>query len=200
VVVNDTREKEAMHTFGVEAVEQSCFEALGDSTGFRFSSQLQHSWCTRRAVNEGLLTLSILRDEVRLSLLAAWMKSGDTLLDFIEGQLPDPSAELAVCRFEQLSLRAHRAAASFKAPDPTLFDLRVVLQRGRDAGLAFFHDEPALLVAPGLNSLCRRVSPLERRLWARLAVPSRMASLIDEGLPREAIEGMLQVGALELAC
>jgi hypothetical protein len=151
-------------------------------------------------VNEGLLTLSILRDDVRLRLLGAWMSSRDTLLDFIARQLPDPSAELAVCRFEQLSLRAHSGAASFRSPDPASFDPRRVVRRALHAGLAVFHDEPALLVAPGLKSLCRIASPFEKQLWARLATPSGADVLIQEGRPREVIEDMLHVGALEYAC
>jgi hypothetical protein len=180
--------------------ERTCFEALEASSGFRFTRHVQYSWCTRRAVNEGLLTLSILRDDVRLSLLGEWMRSAENLLDFVAKQLPDPSPELSVCCFERLALRAHSASHYFKAPDPACFDTRRVVQRSRDAGLVVFPDEPTLLVAPGLPSLSR-IAPLpERQLWARLALPSRIALLIEEGLRRETIEGMLRVGALEYTC
>ena len=189
-----------MNTFCLGDAERTCFDALEHSSGFRFSSNVQYSWCARRPVNEGLLTLSVLRDDVRLRLLGAWMSSRDTLLDFIARQLPDPSAELAVCRFEQLTLRAHIGAASFKSPDPACFDPRRVVQRALHAGVASFHDEPALLVAPGLKSLCRIASPHEKQLWARLASPSGADVLIQEGRPREVIEDMLHVGALEYAC
>jgi hypothetical protein len=61
--------------------------------------------------------VSIMRDDARRTLLAAWVNSGgvtssffaaaaDALLDSIANQLPDPSHELAVCRLEQLILRA----------------------------------------------------------------------------------------------
>jgi len=189
-----------MNTFCLGDAERICFDALQQSSGFRFTRNVQHSWSARRPVNEGLLTLSVLSDEVRLRLLGAWMSSGETLLDFIARQLPDPSAELAVCRFEQLTLRAHSGSASFRSPDPALLSPRRGLQRARHAGLALFPDEPALLVAPGLKSLCRVASPEEQQLWARLATPSLVGVLIQEGRPLEAIEGMLQVGALEYAC
>ena len=189
-----------MNTFCLGDAERTCFHALEHSAGFRFSLNVQYSWCARRPVNEGLLTLSILRDDVRLRLLGAWMSSRDTLLDFIARQLPDPSAELAVCRFEQLSLRAHSGSASFRSPDPASFDPRRVVRRALYAGLAFFHDEPALLVAPGLKPLCRVACPEEKQLWARLTTPSLVGVLLQEGHPLETIEDMLQVGALEYAC
>jgi hypothetical protein len=189
-----------MNTYSLEVPERACFAALIHGSGFRFTSQVQHSWCTRRAVNEGLLTLSILRDDVRQSLLTAWTNSADSLLDFIARQLPDPSAELTVCRFEQLALRAHRAAAGFKAPDQALFDPRRILKRGADAGLAAFPEGRALLVAPGMTALCRIASPSEKRLWARLETRCPAAALLEEGLPREAMQGMLRIGALEYAC
>jgi hypothetical protein len=189
-----------MNAMCLSSEEQSFFQALEKSSSLRFSSHVQQSWCRRRAVNEGLLTLSILRQEVRLNLLAKWMKSAESLLDFLAWQLPDPSAELAVCRFEQLNLRARRAAASFIAPDPACLDRRSVLRRGADAGLAFVNCEPSLLVAPGLKSVCRTASPLEKQLWMTLATPSTAASLLDRGILPEAVEGMLQIGALEIAC
>lgn len=208
-----------MNAFCLSADEHSFFEALEHSSSLRFTRQVQHSWYARRAVNEGLLTLSILRQEVRVSLLAKWMKSAETLLDFLAWQLPDPSAELAVCRFEQLTLRARRAAESFKAPDlavpagdalanrsvrrpigQAVINPRSVLKRAEDAGLAFLECDPSLLIAPGLKSVCRVASPQEKRLWAALAIPSPAASLTGKGFPEETIEDMLGIGALELAC
>jgi hypothetical protein len=189
-----------VETCSLDVPERACFAALIQGSGFRFTSQVQYSWCTRRAVNEGLLTLSILRDDVRQSLLAAWSQSPDNLLDFIAKQLPDPSAELAVCHFERLALRAHRAAAGFKAPNPALFDPRRVLKRGEHAGLAVFLGGRALLVAPGMTALCRIASPHEKRLWAWLAMRCPASALLQEGLPREVMEGMLRIGALEYAC
>jgi hypothetical protein len=199
-VANNNLGRRRVNTCSLDVPERACFAALIQGSGFRFTSQVQHSWCARRAVNEGLLTLSILRDDVRQSLLAAWSQSGDSLLDFIAKQLPDPSSELAVCRFEQLALRAHRAAASFKAPNPALFDPRRLLKRGDNAGLAVFPEGRALLVAPGMTALCRLASPPERRLWAWLAMRCPASALMEEGLSREAMEGMLRIGAVEYAC
>jgi len=189
-----------MQTYSLGVPERACFEALIYGSGFRFTSQVQHSWCARRAVNEGLLTLSILRDDVRQRLLADWNESPESLLDFIASQLPDPSAELSVCRFEQLAMRAHRGAATFKAPDRALFDSRRMLTRGENAGLAVFEEGRSLLVAPGMTALCRPASPYEKRIWARLAMRCRLAALLEEGIPRETLEGMLRIGAVQYAC
>jgi hypothetical protein len=189
-----------MDSYALEVPQRACFEALIHGSGFRFTSRVQHSWCTRRAVNEGLLTLSVLRDDLRHRLLADWAQSPDNLLDFIARQLPDPSAELGVCRFEQLAMRAHRAAADFKAPDRALFDPRRMLIRGGNAGLAVFEEGRSLLVAPGMTALCRPASPYEKRIWARLAMRCRLAALLEEGLPRQTLEGMLRIGAVEYAC
>ena len=189
-----------MDTYCLDAAEHTGFEALNRGSGFTFSGQVQHSWCARRAVNEGLLTLSILRDDVRLTLLAGWMRSADSLLDFIAQRLPDPSAELAVCRFEQLTLRAHQAARSFQAPACTAIDSRQVLQRSDAAGMALFQEGPTLLVAPGLSSLYRVASAQERRLWLRLATPAAAAALIEECFPQATIMAMLRTGALTRAC
>jgi hypothetical protein len=189
-----------MESYSLAVPEQACFQALLQGSGFRFTSQVQHSWCARRAVNEGLLTLSILREDLRQSLLADWTRSPDNLLDFIARQLPEASAEAAVCRFEQLALRAHRAAAAFKAPDRALFDSRRLVQRGEHAGLATFREGRALLVAPGMTALCRTASPHEKRIWARLSTRCRLSALLEEGLPREALEGLLRIGAVEYVC
>lgn len=105
--------------------ERACLDALPHNAGFQFTAAVQRSRRARRPVNAGLLALSILPDEVRRDLLAEWITSGagtssffatqgDTLLDFIAKQLPDPSPELAVCRFEQFTLRANSEVASFK--------------------------------------------------------------------------------------
>jgi hypothetical protein len=189
-----------MNTPCLGTAERTCFEVLEQSSGLRFSRQVQHSWCARRAVNEGLLTLSVLRDEVRLSLLGAWMSSPDTLLDFMAERLPDPSAELSICRFEQLTRRAHAASRTFRAPDPALCIPSRLVQRGGGAGLTSFQDGPGLLVAPGLSSLCRIASPQEQQLWARLATPSTIASLIEAGASQETIQELLRIGGLDYAC
>jgi hypothetical protein len=177
-----------------------CFNALEHCCGFRFPTTVQQSWHARRAVNEGLLTLSILRDDVRLRLLAAWMKTGEGLLEFIAGQLPESSAELAVCRFEKLYLTAHNQADAFEAPDPERFGPSEKVQRGTHAGVICLRDEPSVLVAPGLRSLCQIASQAELRVWDRVLGPTRVGNLMEQGCERHSIASLLQSGALEYAC
>jgi hypothetical protein len=211
--------------------ERECLDTLRQSAGIRFTAAVQRSWSARRAVNTGLLALSILQDDARRRLLATWINAGggtssffaseaDALLDFIAEQLPDPSPELAVCRFEQLTLRANKNASSFKAPDGALFGPQRIVRRAAHAGVVCLNGEPdfmlstllrqapfpafsldttALLVAPGSQPLCRSASAHESELWNRLSAPSAVADLLREGYPSEAIETMLHIGALEYA-
>lgn len=192
---------------------------------------VQHSWRGKRNVNAGLLALSILRDDVRRDLLDAWLKTDgktssviavetDALLDFIADQLPDPSHELAVCRFEQLMLRANCRARTFTAPDYTCFNSRRVIRRSLDAGIVLFQgdadvilgtlmqrlslasfplDETALLIAPGLQPVCRIASLQEKELWNWLVVPTASTILEHKGFSGEMIEAMLRIGALEFS-
>lgn len=113
--------------------KQACRDALPQNAGSRFTAALQRSWREGRAVNAGLLAVSIMRDDARRRLLAAWVNSGgvtssffavaaDALLDSIANQLPDPSQELAVCRLEQLILRAHDKAGPGKTSERTFRD------------------------------------------------------------------------------
>ena len=200
------------------------------SVGARFTTAVQRSWRDRRAVNAGLLALSTLQGDVRRRLLDAWMESGggtpslfateaDSLLDFIAAQLPDPSPELALCRVEQLTLRATHRASTFEAPDRALLDPQRVVRQARHAGMVLFpagfdpilskllqrearpaasRDTP-LLVAPGSQPLCRMASPPEYDIWTRLAQPASVHVLLRSGAPIEAIEAMLRIGALEYA-
>ena len=189
-----------MNTASLGEVQRNCFSALEHCCGFRFSSSVQHSWHNRRAVSEGLLTLSILHQDVRLRLLAAWMKSKDGLLEFIAAQLPESSAELAVCRFEQLYRNAYYRSNAFEAPDPAQFGPEQVVQRAVHAGMVCLRDEPSVLVAPGLRSLCHVASEAEIRIWQSVAAPSRVGQLIQEGCESQSIASLLQIGALEYAC
>jgi len=211
--------------------ERACVDALPQGAGVRFTAAMQRSWCARRTVNPGLLALSMLRDDVRRHLLDAWLNSGagtssffaaeaDALLDFIAEQLPDASPELAVCRLEQLTLRANNGANSFIAPEPTLFGPQRIVRRAPHAGLVLFHGEPvpfltmllprtahsalsrdvtAVLVAPGSQPLCRIASSHEQELWMRLTLPTAVAILVREGSLRDVVESMLHIGALEYA-
>jgi hypothetical protein len=220
------------HSACLGSEERACLHTLSESTAARFTSALQRSWCRRRAVNVGLLALSILREDARRNLLASWINSGggttsffaaevDALLEFIAKQLPDPSAELAVCRFEQLTLRAGDRWSSFRAPDPALLEPTRRVRRAHHGGVVLFQGdvgailgtrplgdalpvpssggETALLVAPGLQPVWRMASPHEQRLWARLDTPSDVAALLQEGYPSDVISTMLHIGALEYA-
>ncbi|HTV95830.1 MAG TPA: hypothetical protein VME42_07490 [Steroidobacteraceae bacterium] len=217
--------------------ERACLDTLSESAGIRFTSALRRSWCARRAVNVGLLALSILKEDARRSLLASWINSGggttsffatevDALLEFIARQLPDPSPELAVCRFEQLTLRAGDRSSSFRAPDPGLFEPQRIARRAHHAGVVLFDGDvdamlgmrpprealpidparapagapTALLVAPGLQPVWRMASRHERELWARLEAPAPIGALLEAGCPGEAIRTLLHIGALEYAC
>jgi hypothetical protein len=211
--------------------ERAGLGASSRSAGVRFSAAVERSWGARRPVNAGLLALSTLQGDVRRRLLGAWMESGggtasffsaaaDSLLDFIAEQLPDPSPELALCRVEQLTLRATHRAGSFEAPDSALLDLQRVVRQGRHAGVALFpagfdailskllqreplpaasRNDTPLLVAPGSKPLCRMASPPEHGIWTRLAQPAAVHVLVRGGAPIEAIEAMLRIGALEYA-
>jgi hypothetical protein len=143
---------------------------------------------------------------MRRGVLEKWVNSGggtlsffgaeaDALLDFIAGQLPDPSIELYICRLEQITLRASIHASCFQAPDLALFDLQRPVRRAHHAGLV-----TGLLIAPGLDGVQRVASPLEQLLWERLTVPATAATLLQEGYPRDSIETMLHIGGLEYAC
>ncbi len=211
--------------------ERAGLGASSRSAGVRFTAAVERSWGARRPVNAGLLALSTLQSDVRRRLLAAWMASGggtasffaavaDSLLDFIAEQLPDPSAELALCRVEQLTLRATHQAHAFEAPNPAPLDPQRVVRQASHAGVVQFpagsdlilskllQREPLppclrnatpLIVAPGLQPLCRIASPAEHAIWTRLAQPTAVNALVRNGCPIEAIETMLRIGALEYA-
>jgi len=189
-----------MNASSLSDVRLNCFSALEHCCGFRFPTTIHRSWHERRAVNEGLLTLSILQADVRLRLLAAWMKTGEGLLEFMAGQLPESSAELAVCRFERLYLDAYSKADGFEPPEPERFGPQEVVQRAAYAGMVRLRQEPSVLVAPGLRSLCQIASPSEMRIWDRVIGPTRIDNLIQEGCERPSIASLLQIGALEYAC
>jgi hypothetical protein len=211
--------------------ERAGLEASSRGAGIRFTAAVERSWGARRPVNAGLLALSTLQGDIRCRLLGAWMESGggtasffaavaDSLLDFIAEQLPDPSPELALCRVEQLTLRATHRASAMETPDPAPLDPERVVRRTRHAGVVLFpggsdlilskllqrepppafsrHATP-LLVAPGLRPLCRIASATEHDLWIRLVHPAAASTLVRNGCPIEAIDTMHRIGALEYA-
>lgn len=138
--------------------EISCLETIQASAGFRFTVEVQRSWCIGRAMRAGALTLALLSDDLRRQLLDQWIEAGggtssffaaesEALLEFIASRLPDPSHELTVCRFEQATLRANQYVTDFPAPAPDLSSATEgALRRGRYAGMAVFYGEPYAII------------------------------------------------------
>jgi hypothetical protein len=147
-----------LRSLDLTAGEVSCLETLKASAGFRFTVEVQQSWCIGRAARAGSFTLSILTGELRRRLLDQWTETGggtssffaaeaEVFLEFVASHLPNPSHELTACRFEQATLRANERAVGFTPPDPDL--LRApgcALRRGRYAGMAAFYGEPGAII------------------------------------------------------
>ena len=211
--------------------ERAGLGASSRAAGVRFTAAVERSWGARRPVNVGLLALSTLQGDVRRRLLGAWTESGggtasffaavaDSLLDFIAEQLPESSPELALCRVEQLTLRATQRASAFEAPPPAPLDPQRVIRQACHAGVvlfpagsdlilskllpreplpAYLRNATPLIVAPGLQPLFRIATPTEHEIWSRLVPPAAVNTLVRNGCPIEAIETMLRIGALEHA-
>jgi hypothetical protein len=210
---------------------RSGLDASLQSAGVQFTGAVHRSWGSRRPVNAGLLALSILQGDVRRRLLGDWMESGggsaslfaadaDSLLDFIAEQLPDPSPELALCRIEQLTLRASHRASAFEPPDPALLEAQCVVRRNCHAGVVLFpggsklilskllpfeslaacsREVTPLMVAPGLQPLCRIASRAEYEIWTRLTRPTAVHALVRNGGSLDVIGTLLRICALEYA-
>jgi hypothetical protein len=143
----------------LSAGERASLAAVVDSAGFRFTVDVQRSWCAGRAANAAKLTLSMLPADERRRLLGDWVNAGggtpsffaaeaDAFLDFIARRLPDPSHTLTLCRVEQATLRASEGTLRFAVPDPSRLDAPAcILRAGRYATLVRFHAEPRLLLA-----------------------------------------------------
>ena len=210
--------------------ERSYIESLTERAGFHFSVSIQRSWCIGRAAKSAYLTLSLLSDGERRRLLEQWISSGagsqsfyeaeaDSFLDFISGQLIDPSHELTVCQFEQATLRASKGTNFYIAQDLHRLNNRdCMLGRGRYAGAVRFYAEPrrlmnsllkheplpllsheviTMLFGPGFENLCRPASIDEGNLWDRLDGPVAMKALLSEGYQEETFITLLKGGAIE---
>jgi hypothetical protein len=123
-----------------------------------------------------------------------------------------------LCRVEQLTLRAARRASDFEAPDPALLEVQRAVRRACHAGVVLFpggsklilskllpfeplaacsRDATPLVVAPGLEPLCRIASNAEYEIWTRLTRPTAMHSLVRNGGSLDVIGTLLRIGALE---
>ena len=142
----------------------------------------------------------------------------DAFLNFIAEHLPDPSHVLTVCQMEQGTLRAGEGVRDFVSPDLLQLDAPdCVLRVGRYAKMVRFYAEPRLLLTaqrqhplpplspvaisvlfgPGLDGLFRVATDGEVALWKRLAVPTAVTVLLQEGYRREAIEALALAGGAE---
>lgn len=148
----------SLSSLGLDEGETSCLETLKASAGFRFTIEVQRSWCVGRAAQAAPVTLSILPQGLRRRLLDQWTAGGggtfsffsvegEAFLEFIASRLPNPSHELTACRFEQATLRSNDKAIGFTPPDPNLlFAPACALRRGCYAGMAAFHGEPYVII------------------------------------------------------
>lgn len=185
---------------GNPAPDHAQLGALVDTPGFRFTMDVQRSWCAGRAAKGARLTLSILDVDTRQRLLDTWVAAGggtaslfsaeaDAFLEFIASHLPNPSHALTVCRLEQAILRAGEGAAP-AAADLTL-PREAVVRAGRYAALVRFYAEPdqllaalrggialppvsstcmCVLFAPGLEGISRVATADDVALWERVHV------------------------------
>jgi hypothetical protein len=162
---------------GLDQRERAELARLLNGSGFRFTRQVQRSWCKGRAASAARLTLSALPAEQRYRLIDQWVEAGGgtaslvsseavSFLDFIARDLADPSYALTLCRMEQAMYRASEAAMRFRAPDTRLLDYpEAFVRAGKGAALVVFLTEPQRLfdaVETGgpLPPLCGRSFPV----------------------------------------
>jgi hypothetical protein len=132
---------------------------LADTPGFRFTVEVQRSWCAARCTKAAWLTLSILPTAQREALISSWVNGGggtasfvasesDTFLNFIAKHLSDPSHELTICRMEQATLRASEGARNFVPRVVSeLEKLDCELTASPYAGVVQFHAEPRFVLS-----------------------------------------------------
>jgi hypothetical protein len=145
----------------------------------------------------------------------------EAFLEFVAGHLGEPSHAMTICRMEQAAYRASAAALRFKPPDVSLLDHpKAMLCAGKGATLVRFYVEPhrlfgvieakeplpplsdrcfPVLFAPGLPTLFRAANNEETTVWEKLAGPIAVRLLPRDSYLRSAIEGLLRIGAMDLA-
>jgi hypothetical protein len=139
--------------------ERAWLDALADSAGFRFTIDVQRSWCAGRSAKAAQLTLSVLPLDERRRLVREWVEAGggtasfhtleaDAFLEFIGRYLPDPSHALTLCQVERAALRAREGALQFPVTGPPWAAAAdCALRLGTHAAVVYFHAEPRLVQA-----------------------------------------------------
>lgn len=209
--------------------EHRLLRRIATTPGFRLTGNIHRSWCKGRAAKSAYLTLSALSEDQRERLLDQWVGTGratgafvasssSDFLEFIAHQLPDPSHELCICRFEQAVVHASiglLASESEQLPDQ---DCEGALVRaGRHANLVTFFGEPstildaavnarplprvldhptALLFAPRIPGHFRIADTDDIALWRMLAQPVSIGWL-TRLRPASAIKELLYQGVME---
>ena len=139
--------------------ERASIARLVTSPGFRFTLEVQRSWCEGRAASAARLTLSIIPSRQRHRLVQEWIEKGggtaslvtseaEEFLEFIACHLEDPSHALTLCRMEQAVYRASQLQGTFMPLElSTLSDPEVELCAGRHGMMVLFFAEPQRLLA-----------------------------------------------------
>ena len=168
-----------------------------DSPGFRFTLSVRRSWCEGRAIMAARTVMTMLPDDERARLVAAYVDAGGGLewflaaeserfLAFLARRLPDPSHALTLCRVAQAIALARTGVEGFVPAVRTATGRTI--NRGPHASLVWFHADPgavlaalngaplpklgaprdAVLFAPGLPGLFRVATAVEAALWEQL--------------------------------
>jgi hypothetical protein len=164
LLVRTSNGSDSSQQASLTADERCYLSDLTENPAFRFTVQVQRSWCSGRAAKAAYLTLSVLPGEQRDLLLEKWVNAGGgthsfvgtesaTFLEFIASHLLEPSHELTICRMELAALRSSEGTQRFERPELSRIDRPdCFLRRGRYAGVVHFYAEPERV----LNALMRR--------------------------------------------
>jgi hypothetical protein len=154
---NSVDGRDAVRSVLLSDGEMASLTALRCSPGLQFTIKVQRSWCAGRAGKAAHLTLSILSEERRRSLLDEWVGAGGgttsfvgaeaaAFLSFLAGEFAAPSHERSVCEFEMAALRVAEGVTSFQPADLSVMNSQALIRRGRYAGLVKFHGDPNLIL------------------------------------------------------
>ena len=141
---------------GSLSLSESELASLGElrsSPGLQFTILVQRSWCSGRTSKAAHFTLSILPENLRLSLLKAWVDAGGgtmsfiaaeaaAFLNFLSEQLATRPHERSVCEFEMAALRVAEGVAAFQPPEFSAVNFKTPIRRGRYASVVKFRGNP----------------------------------------------------------